>query len=53
MQTRSGDSGAALVDNNNLVLGLLAGRFDGPRGLAVFSPIIGVLKALECDIRPS
>jgi hypothetical protein len=45
-----GDSGAALVDSDNLVLGILVGRFNGPEGGAVFSPIGPVLDALGCDI---
>jgi hypothetical protein len=53
LPTVKGDSGAAIVDNGNLVLGLLAGRFNGPGGEAVFSPIGPVLKALRCDIPPS
>jgi hypothetical protein len=48
--SRKGDSGAALVDNSGLVLGLLAGRFKGSEGKAVFSPIMSVLHALKCDI---
>lgn len=51
MSTLDGDSGAALVDDSQIVLGLLSGRFDGPDGLAVFSPIIAVLRELECIIR--
>jgi hypothetical protein len=43
-----GDSGAALVDQQNLVLGLLVGG----NTLKVFSPIRDVLKRLSCDILP-
>lgn len=53
MSTLDGDSGAALVDGSQIVLGLLAGRFEGPGGLAVFSPIIRVLQELDCIIRTS
>jgi hypothetical protein len=51
MSTQDGDSGAALVDDSQIVLGLLAGRFEGSDGLAVFSPIISVLRELGCIIR--
>lgn len=44
-----GDSGAAIVDNQNLVLGLLVGKLKG-ENRRVFSPIGPVLKALGCDI---
>jgi hypothetical protein len=45
-----GDSGAALVDNQGFVLGLLVGEtIRGPRW-RVFSPIGPVLRKLGCDI---
>lgn len=55
MPTRKGDSGAAIVDNENLVLGLLVGRppLGKPPNLtpyAVFTPIGRVLFTLGCDI---
>ena len=53
MSTQLGDSGGALVDGSGLVLGILSGRFTGPDGLAVFSPIIAVLSQLGCRIRTS
>ncbi|MFD3001458.1 hypothetical protein ACFS7Z_13885 [Pontibacter toksunensis] len=57
--TNDGDSGAALVDNDGFVLGILSGRinatdlyFDtmGIRDLAVFCTIGYVLQELYCDI---
>jgi hypothetical protein len=51
IETREGDSGCAIVDSENLVLGLLVGEmdFDGLT-LRVFSPISLVLDALQCEI---
>lgn len=48
--TEKGDSGAALVDNQNLVLGLLVGKSDAHGGLRVFTPIGLVLDLLDCEI---
>ena len=45
-----GDSGAAMVDNAGLVLGLLVGRSNSHESLKVFSPIGAVLHRLNCDI---
>jgi hypothetical protein len=45
-----GDSGAAIVDNQNHILGLLVGKLKGPDNRRVFSPIGPVLKRLGCDI---
>lgn len=50
MPSDFGDSGAALVDNQNLILGLLAGKAPALNGVSVFSPIGPVLARLECDI---
>jgi hypothetical protein len=49
--TESGDSGAALVDPENLVLGFLVGRAtSGPyNGMRIFSPAGAVLNVLNCD----
>lgn len=52
IQTASGDSGAVIVDNRHLVLGLLVGELTGSSGLRAFSPISAVLAALGCDINP-
>jgi hypothetical protein len=51
IETREGDSGCAIVDEENLVLGLLVGEmdFDGVT-LRVFSPISLVLEELRCEI---
>ncbi|ACY17176.1 hypothetical protein [Haliangium ochraceum] len=47
----AGDSGAALLDSEQLVLGFLVGRFRGPGGeLAVFTPAQRALHAVACDI---
>ena len=46
-----GDSGAAIVDDRRLVLGLLIGGLTGAP-LCVFSPIGNVLMTLGCDINP-
>lgn len=48
MDTRDGDSGAVIVDEENLALGMLVGRTPVYDGLAVFSPISLVLGVLEC-----
>jgi hypothetical protein len=49
--TRGGDSGAAIVDRSNLVLGFLVGLgSDMPRDLRIFSPASSVLQVLGCDI---
>jgi len=45
-----GDSGAALVDNQGFVLGLLVGETTGGPRWRVFSPIGPVLNRLGCDI---
>lgn len=50
IESRSGDSGAALLDNAGLVLGLLVGRSKTLGDLAVFTPIAPVLARLRCDI---
>jgi len=46
--TQPGDSGCALVDSGNLVLGFLVGT--APSGLRVFCPVSLVLSRLGCDI---
>jgi hypothetical protein len=46
-----GDSGAPLVDANNLLLGFLTGPIDGPYpNLRVFTPAGPTLSFLGCDI---
>jgi hypothetical protein len=53
IETREGDSGAALVDSNNLVLGFLvgeAGPTDAP--VRIFTPASLVLQLLACDLPP-
>jgi hypothetical protein len=45
-----GDSGAAIVDNDGFVLGLLCGHASGLGGLTVCCPIGNVLYVLGCDI---
>jgi len=50
MPTLNGDSGAAIVDNDNLVLGLLVGTASGLGGVAVCCPIGAILYHLACDI---
>ncbi|HEX5727458.1 MAG TPA: hypothetical protein VFX98_18445 [Longimicrobiaceae bacterium] len=48
-----GDSGAALVDSNNLVLGFLVGEIGPPDApLRVFTPATLVLQLLACDLPP-
>jgi hypothetical protein len=49
MNTDFGDSGAALIDGQGYVLGLLAGRPD-TNNVAVFCSISLVLRRLGCDI---
>jgi hypothetical protein len=49
IDTEDGDSGAACIDNSQLVLGLLVGRTT-QSDLAVFTPIATVLARLACDI---
>ena len=51
IQTADGDSGSAIVDSENFVLGLLVGEID-IEGivLRVFSPISLVLDILRCNI---
>ena len=46
----SGDSGAAIVDNEGFVLGLLVGASSSMNNLKVFNPISSVLARLACDI---
>lgn len=48
LETRAGDSGAALLDREHLVLGFLVGVAAG--GLRVFCPASLVLRRLGCDI---
>jgi hypothetical protein len=50
IESKEGDSGAAIVDNEHLVLGLLVGRSSQLNNLRVFSPISRVLARLGCDI---
>lgn len=51
IQTQDGDSGCALVDPENLVLGFLVGRGSSDlNNLAVFTPASLVLSRLGCDI---
>lgn len=51
MTTQDGDSGAALVDAQNHILGFLIGRAKGKlEGLRVFCPAGLVLSLLGCDI---
>jgi hypothetical protein len=45
-----GDSGAALVDNDGFVLGLLKGYYTGGDQLRVFTPMPAVLKKLKCRL---
>ena len=54
IQTADGDSGCAIVDSENLVLGLLVGEIDIEGvTLRVFSPMSLVLQILDCDIPTS
>jgi hypothetical protein len=54
MTTEKGDSGAAMVDAQNHVLGFLIGRAKGKyEGLRVFCPAGLVLSLLSCDIPKS
>src|SRR5687767_1779176 len=52
--TLNGDSGAALIDANNHVLGFLVGEASGVddnfASLRVFTPAGDVLNVLDCDI---
>jgi hypothetical protein len=48
MPVLDGDSGAALVDGDRYVLGLLKGYYTGGNRLAVFTPIGAVLARLGC-----
>lgn len=52
--TRDGDSGAALLDSNNLVVGFLVGEA-GPSSspLRIFTPAGLVLQLLACDLPPA
>ncbi len=50
IDSQPGDSGAAIVDNRNLVLGLLAGELTAFPGMRAFSPIGAVLSVLRCNI---
>jgi hypothetical protein len=50
IESQDGDSGAALVDNAGLVLGLLVGRSKSLGDVAIFTPIADVLARLSCDI---
>jgi hypothetical protein len=52
IESQSGDSGAALLDGDNLVLGFLVGRSE-ENGLRVFSPASLVLYRLGCEIPSS
>jgi len=53
IQSQRGDSGAALVDNRRLVLGLLVGETTGSTKVRLFSPIGQVLNRMECNIPTS
>ena len=53
IQSTGGDSGAALVDNQNLVLGLLVGESTSTPVRRVFCPIGPVLSQLGCNIPTS
>jgi hypothetical protein len=46
----AGDSGAALVDNQGYVLGLLIGELTSHPGWRAFSPISSILGTLNCNI---
>ncbi len=48
--TEPGDSGCALIDPANLVLGFLVGEGTGGDGLRVFTPASLALARLGCDI---
>lgn len=52
--TREGDSGAAIVDSERMLLGFLVGRYQSARSpqgaLAVFTPAQRALAAVGCDI---
>lgn len=52
--TREGDSGAAIVDSERMLLGFLVGRYQSPHAphgaLAVFTPAQRALAAVACDI---
>ena len=51
--TNNGDSGAAILDNSNLVIGFLYGLAPADFGdLRVFCPASLVLEKLHCDIKP-
>jgi hypothetical protein len=50
IESTNGDSGAAIVDNQHLVLGLLVGASSQLNGLRVFTPISRVLARLGCNI---
>ena len=51
IQTADGDSGAAIVDSENLVLGLLVGETElGGFPVRLFSPISLILGILGCDL---
>jgi len=54
IQTDEGDSGAAILDNANLVLGFLFGLAPADLGdFRVFCPASLVLERLGCDIKPN
>jgi hypothetical protein len=48
IQARRGDSGAAVLDMDRRVLGLLVGELEGRPGVHVVSPIRSILLALNC-----
>ena len=50
LETDNGDSGAALLDRQGFVLGMLVGRPDRHDTLRVFCSIGSVLERLGCDI---
>jgi hypothetical protein len=53
IDSRPGDSGAAIVDDDGLVLGFLVGHGDSmPDDLRIFSPASLVLRTLRCVIPP-
>jgi hypothetical protein len=51
IQSARGDSGAAIVDDQNQIIGLLVGQMPmAGMDVRVFSPISAVLDVLGCDI---
>ena len=52
IDTRDGDSGAALLDASNLLIGFLVGRARVLDGLRVFTPASLVFTLLSCELIP-